>query len=73
MPSENVYVLDAILGTKKDVGRWVGCNEENIIKGEKGQFVGLSRRNDEIHAFVKLFAWIETHPEYHVVVGKLSS
>lgn len=71
--SENVYVINAILGTKNDVGMWVGCVEENVVKGERGQFVGLCRRDREVHALVKLFAWLDTVPEYHVVIGRLSS
>jgi hypothetical protein len=60
LPREDVCVLDAILGTKDDVGMWVGCVEENIIKGETAQFVGVIRKDGFIHAVIKLFAWLET-------------
>lgn len=75
LKAEDVYVLNAILGKANDVGMWVGCDKEQVFKGEeyRDQVVGLWVIDDEIHVLIKLFAWLDNVPEYHVVVGKLSS
>lgn len=74
VPSENVYVVDAILGKSNDIGRWVGGIEisETVFGDEfNDQALGLWEKDGEIHVVIKLFAFINTVPEYHVVVGKV--
>jgi len=72
LKQQDIYVLDAIIGTKNDIGRWVGCLDEPTFEGEKDQIVGLFLKDGEIHAVIKLFSWIRKIPAYLVVVGKLS-
>jgi len=71
---ENVYVLDAILGKKNDVGKWVGCDDGRVFGDEfDDQAAGLWIMDDnEVHVIIKLFAWLNSVPEYHVRVGTLS-
>lgn len=71
---ENVYVLNAILGKTNDVGKWVGCDGERVFGDEfDDQAAGLwIVENNEVHVIIKLFAWLNSVPEYHVRVGKLS-
>lgn len=74
LKKEDVYVLNAILGRTNDVGMWVGCVEKPVYGDEyKEQVAGLFLEDGEIHAVIKLFSWLNTVPEYHVVVGKLSA
>lgn len=71
----NAYVLDAILGRKDNIGKWVGCSKDKYFKdSSSSQLVGIRYEDstNEIHAFVKFFAWIDNYPEYHVVVGKMN-
>ncbi|MGB7923306.1 MAG: hypothetical protein WCF57_08680 [Pyrinomonadaceae bacterium] len=72
---EDIYVLSSILGKTNDVGMWVGCVEEQVFSGDqyKEQLAGLWLKDGEIHVVIKLFSWLNIVPEYHVVVGKLSS
>jgi hypothetical protein len=72
---EDVYVIPAILGQTNDIGRWVGCVEEQVYDAEtfRDQIAGLWVRDGEIHAVIKLFGWLNTVPEYQVIVGRLSS
>ena len=75
LKAEDVYVLNSILGKRDDVGSWVGgLNQTGPVYGDdfNDQVVGLWEENGEIHAVIKLFAFLNTVPEYHVVVGKLS-
>lgn len=44
---QDVYVLEAIMGTKNDIGMWVGCLDEPAFEGEKDQVIGLSVRDGE--------------------------
>lgn len=71
---KNVYVLNAILGKTNDVGKWVGCDHERVFGDEfDDQAAGLwIEENNEVHVIIKLFAWLNSVPEYHVRVGKLS-
>lgn len=71
---EDVYVLNAILGKTNDIGKWVGCDRERVFGDEfDDQAVGLWIVEDnELHAVIKLFAWLNSVPEYHVRIGKLS-
>lgn len=71
---EDVYVLDSILGKNDDVGMWVGGLEQSeLVYGDEydDQVVGLWEKDGEIHAIIKLFAFLNTVPEYHVIVGRL--
>lgn len=71
--AEDTYVLSAILGESNDVGMWVGCDDKKVFgRGDSGvsQIAGVSKVGDEIHARIKLFAWLDV-PEYLVVVGKV--
>lgn len=75
LKAEDVYVLNSILGKCDDVGSWVGgLNQTEPVYGDNfnDQVVGLWEENGEIHAVIKLFAFLNIVPEYHVVVGKLS-
>ena len=66
---EHAYIRKAILGKSEDIGKWVGCigpppaaaNVSHEVK------LGIGRDNN-IHAFIRLFARYGT-PEYLVVVG----
>ena len=71
---KNVYVLDAILGKTNDVGKWVGCGDERVFGDEfDDQAAGLwIVEKNEVHVIIKLFAWLNSVPEYHVRVGKLT-
>ena len=72
---EDVYVLDAILGRRDDVGMWVGCvDQAELVYGDEydDQVVGLWENESEIHAVIKLFAFLNNVPEYQVIVGRLS-
>lgn len=74
LPSENIYVLDAILGKSNDVGKWVGGIEmSDTVFGDEfdDQALGLWEKDGEIHVVIKLFAFINTVPEYLIVVGKI--
>lgn len=71
---ENVYVLEAILGKRDDVGMWVGGIEQSKpIYGDDfdDQALGLWEKDGEIHAVAKLFAFLNNVPEYQVIVGRL--
>ena len=70
-----VYVLPCILGTKDDVGRWVGCEDSKITpdllpRVKPFHMIELLETNKEISAKIRLFASFQT-PEYLVIVGKL--
>jgi hypothetical protein len=72
---EESYVLPAILGKRKDVGRWVGCDEGEgkPLTGAGGLHeIGLILRGRALHAIVRLFAQFEAE-EYRVVVGRVSA
>jgi len=73
--AEDTYVLNAILGKSNDVGRWVGCDGRNVFDRQNAgvsQVAGVYQVGDEIHARIKLFAWLAV-PEYLVIVGRLSA
>jgi len=66
---EHAYIRRAILGESDDIGRWVGCFNRPAAKTNSFHQVGLSiERDDNIHAYVRLFARYRT-PEYLIVVG----
>jgi hypothetical protein len=72
---EDVYVLDAILGKRDDVGMWVGCIDQvEPVYGDEydDQVVGLWEKEGEVHAVIKLFAFLNSVPEYQVIVARLS-
>lgn len=71
---KNVYVLNAILGKTNDIGKWVGCGDERVFGDEfDDQAAGLwIVEKNEVHVIIKLFAWLNSVPEYHVRVGKLT-
>jgi hypothetical protein len=64
----DVYVLNAILGKTNDVGNWVGCTDERVYGDEFNDQVAGAWivDNNEVHVIVKLFAWLNSVPEYHV-------
>jgi hypothetical protein len=72
---DDVFVLNAILGETNDVGNWVGCDDERVYGDEfDDQVAGAWIVDDnEVHVIIKLFAWLNSVPEYHVRVGKLSN
>lgn len=68
----NAYVIDAILGKSNDIGKWVGCDSQDVFgtKGnEDSHIVSHWIIDSEIHVRIKLFAWMDV-PEYIVVVGR---
>jgi len=71
---DDVYVLGAILGKTNDIGMWVGCVEKQVYDAENfgHQTAGLWLKDGEVHAVIKLFGWLDTVPEYQVILGKLS-
>jgi hypothetical protein len=72
---KDVYVLNAILGKCDDIGNWVGgLDQTSPVYSDdyNDQVVGLWEENGEIHAVIKLFAFLNKVPEYQVIVGKLS-
>lgn len=73
LKEEDIYVLGAILGKTNDIGMWVGCDNKQVFGDEfDEQVAGLWIVDNEVHAIIKLFAWLNTVPEYHVIVGRLS-
>lgn len=68
---EKFYVLPAILGSRDDIGRWVGTAEaEKPNDIETIYVVDIQNSNDEIICRIRLFSMFVV-PEYIVVVGKL--
>lgn len=67
------YLLTALLGETSDIGRWVGCDRTSPLSPSTGlHAVALRMEGKEIHVLVRLFAQFGA-PEYHVVVGRLTS
>ena len=74
---QEAFVLPSILGTKDDVGVWVGCKDPDkspaLLPRVGGIFHGVQLEvNDKkvIAANIRLFESFQT-PEYLVVVGRL--
>ncbi len=64
------YVLPAVMGEARDIGRWVGCDPGQPVGQSTGLHTATLRiLGKEIHVFVRLFAHFRM-PEYHVVVGR---
>ncbi len=72
IPSENYYVIGAILGKKKDIGTWVGCRDADVMPKQKDVVVNLHLKDDcTILVRIKFFGKLKS-PTYEVVVGKVS-
>jgi len=74
---QEAFVLPSILGTKDDVGMWVGCKNPDkspaLLPHVEGVFHGVNLEvNDRkvVAANIRLFESFQT-PEYLVVVGRL--
>lgn len=70
---QKTYVLPAILGESKDIGRWVGClpYSKQRTAGEGLHVLRLHMIHKKVVlAYVRLFASCDT-PEYLVVIGTL--
>jgi len=65
-----VFVLPAILGTKDDIGRWLGCITDQVKRGKYFHEIELTRVNSEIRVRIRLFGTFPV-PEYLVVVGRV--
>jgi hypothetical protein len=71
---DDTFVLNAILGKSNDIGMWVGCDDQKVFTErhtEASHTAGVWQKNNEIHARIKFFDWLDV-PEYLVVVGRLS-
>jgi hypothetical protein len=68
---KTAFILDAILGSRDDIGMWVGCDGMEIPAelGTHGHTVVVGRNEGMIFARVKLFDFVEA-AEYLVVVGE---
>ncbi len=70
---QKTYVLPAILGKSKDIGRWVGCvpYSKQRTAGKNLHVLRLHKIHKKVVlAYVRLFASFNT-PEYLIVVGTL--
>jgi hypothetical protein len=73
---DRLYVIPCLLGKKDDVGRWVGCEDDNTPPNRLPREQCLHRihlhRNeyDEVAARIRLFARFQS-PEYLVIVGRV--
>jgi len=65
----DAYVLPAILGDSKDIGKWVGCVEKQQDKTDNLHEIRLSVKNGDIYVYIRLFAKYQVSPEYLVVVS----
>lgn len=65
---KNAYIRRAILGQSGDIGKWVGCTRQPPPATNALHEVRLGIRDNNIHAFIRLFARHGT-PEYLVIVG----
>lgn len=68
---EEVYVIDAILGRRNDVGRWVGNDGQTLIDDDEqhGHTVKYQLVDGNVHVRIKLFDWASKN-EHVVVVGR---
>jgi len=70
---DDAYLLPSILGTKDDIGRWVGCaSDTELITEPHLHQITLWLDHDEIHASIRLFASLNT-PKYLVIVGHIAA
>ena len=70
---EENYLMPCILGTKDDVGYWVGNSEKefhDLPRDQQLHSVFLVQSGNTVGALIRLFAKYST-PEYEVFVGKL--
>ena len=66
------WVCRSVIDVPGDIGRWVGCLPGRPFNGPDGLHgVSLAVDNNEIHAYVRLFAQLGAQ-EYFVVVGRLN-
>jgi hypothetical protein len=66
---EHAYIRRSILGQSEDIGRWVGCINQQSPKSNVLHEVRLGiQRDNNIYASIRLFARYGT-PEYLVIVG----
>jgi hypothetical protein len=72
---EEAYVLPSILGSKDDVGQWVGCEKPNdspatLPKAKLFHKIEILEEKNQVGARIRLFGAYQT-PEYIVFVGRL--
>lgn len=67
---DHAYVLSAIPGDSKDIGKWVGCVGRQQDETDNLHEIMLSVKNGDIYAYIRLFAKYPVSPEYLVVVGR---
>jgi hypothetical protein len=69
---QEAFILPAILGTRDDIGRWVGCDRQRIMGTKYNLWhTKLEVASGLILARVKLFARADG-TEYLIVVGRIS-
>lgn len=66
---KQAYVLPAILGQSNDIGRWLGCDERELLSLDTSLAIGLAVLGRDIVCRVRLFS--RPAPEYVVVVGRV--
>jgi hypothetical protein len=74
---DEVYVLEAILGRKDDIGNWVGCHADatELSQGTgdmEARLFFLNTQKRDILVEIKMFCRLNS-PTYLVVVGKPSA
>lgn len=68
---ESVYILPALLGTKEDIGTWLGCDGESHLDSRGFHACSISVIGQEVVCRIRLFSKFPT-PEYVVAVGKVA-
>lgn len=64
------YVVNAILGETRDIGKWVGCDANKLIKDRgHGHTVAMLRADNE-NSRDRAFDFIDA-AEYRVIIGRL--
>lgn len=69
---KNNFIIPALFGKTKDIGRWVGSglNPYGSLRDGLHAMTIVLANNGEVHVFVRLFAQFNA-PEYLVIVGSL--
>lgn len=66
---EQAYVLPAILDRSDDIGRWLGCDGQDLLPTERLHQLALAINDGVILCRIRLFARFKA-PEYVVIVGR---